>query len=75
LIALNQKDKKINELVQKLTVQIDEEEKKNTKSTGKLILQLNCMVAGKYDFTISYITRMLTGRRFMTCVQKTFPPP
>src|SRR4029078_5736871 len=30
--------------------------KKNTKSTGKLILQLNCAIAGKYDFNISYIT-------------------
>jgi uncharacterized protein (TIGR02231 family) len=40
-----------------LNDQIAEEQKKNTKQTGKLILQLNCAVAGKYDFTVSYITQ------------------
>jgi len=57
LNALHQKEKKLNETMVKLNNQIAEEQKKNTKSTGKLILQLNCAVAGKYDFNISYITQ------------------
>ena len=57
LNALQQKEKKMNETLAKLNNQVAEEQKKNTKSTGKLILQLNCAVAGKYDFNISYITQ------------------
>ncbi len=57
LISLHQKEKKMNELAVKLNEQVKEEQKKNTKSTGKLILQLNCAVAGKYDFNISYVTQ------------------
>ena len=30
--------------------------KKNAKTFGKIILQLNCAVEGKYDFNISYVT-------------------
>ena len=56
LITLHQKEKKLKELLEQLNNQVVEEQKKNTKSTGKLILQLNCAVAGKYDFNISYIT-------------------
>ena len=36
--------------------QIAEEEKKNTRNTGRITLQLSAAVSGKYDFTISYIT-------------------
>jgi DNA-binding transcriptional MerR regulator len=57
LAALNQKEIKLNEQLEKLNDQIAEEQKKNTRSAGKLILQLNCAIAGKYDFTISYITQ------------------
>ena len=57
LTALQQKEKKLNETMLKLNSQVAEEQKKNTKSTGKLILQLNCAIAGKYDFNISYITQ------------------
>ncbi|HTB53532.1 MAG TPA: DUF4139 domain-containing protein [Ferruginibacter sp.] len=56
LDSLNDKQTKLAELVNKLDDQITEEEKKNTKQWGKLTLQLNCAIAGKYDFTISYIT-------------------
>lgn len=56
LNTLQQKEKKLKETVVKLNDQIAEEQKKNTKLSGKLILQLNCAVAGKYDFNISYIT-------------------
>ena len=57
LTSLNQKQIKLREQLEKLNEQIAEEQKKNTRSSGKLILQLNCAVAGKYDFTISYITQ------------------
>ena len=36
--------------------QIEEEEKKNSKTSGSLILQLNTAIAGNYIFTITYIT-------------------
>jgi len=57
LDGLNDKQAKLSDLFNKLNDQIAEEEKKNTKQTGKLILQLNCAVAGRYDFTVSYITQ------------------
>lgn len=57
LTLLNQKQTKLGELLSKLNEQIAEEQKRNTQSTGKLILQLNCAIAGKYDFAISYITK------------------
>ncbi len=57
LAALNQQQIKQEKQLKKLLEQITEEQKKNTRSTGKLILQLNCTIAGKYDFTISYITK------------------
>ena len=52
LSALNQQLVRQEKQLQKLTDQIAEEQKKNTKSAGKLILQLNCAIAGKYDFKI-----------------------
>ena len=57
LASLNQQQIKQEKQLNKLGEQIAEEQKKNTRSTGKLILQLNCATAGKYDFTISYITK------------------
>lgn len=57
LAALNQQQIKQERQLKKLNEQISEEQKKNTRSMGKLILQLNCAIAGKYDFTISYITK------------------
>ncbi len=57
LSVLNQQVVKQKQQLQKLTEQIAEEQKKNTKAAGKLILQLNCAVAGKYDFKISYVTQ------------------
>jgi TonB-dependent SusC/RagA subfamily outer membrane receptor len=56
LAALSQKQKKLTELTDKLNEQIAQEQKKNAKTFGKLVLQLNCAIAGKYDFNISYIT-------------------
>ncbi|CAN5611090.1 DUF4139 domain-containing protein [soil metagenome] len=57
LAAFNQQQIKQDKQLKKLTEQIAEEQKKNTRSAGKLILQLNCAIAGKYDFNISYVTQ------------------
>ena len=57
LSALMQKNNKLSAQVSKLKDQIEEEQKKNAKTFGKIILQLNCAVDGKYDFNISYITQ------------------
>jgi TonB-dependent SusC/RagA subfamily outer membrane receptor len=56
LAQLKQKKEKLTKLVEKIVSQIDEEEKKNNKSSGSLVLQLNCAIAGKYDFVITYIS-------------------
>jgi TonB-dependent SusC/RagA subfamily outer membrane receptor len=56
LAQQKQKKDKLTAQLQKIVIQIAEEEKKNNKSTGNLVLQLNCAIAGKYDFEITYIT-------------------
>jgi TonB-dependent SusC/RagA subfamily outer membrane receptor len=56
LAQLKQKKEKLAKLVEKIVSQIDEEEKKNNKTSGSLVLQLNCAIAGKYDFVITYIS-------------------
>lgn len=40
----------------KINLQIKEEERKNTKTIGKILLQLFAPVGGTYNFTVSYIT-------------------
>lgn len=57
LAALNRKAIKHLELVTKIENQLEEEQKKNTKTFGKIILQLNCILDGKYDFNLSYVTQ------------------
>ncbi len=52
---LTEKIKKIDDVKNKLQNQINEETKKNTTTAGRLVLQLSVAIAGKYDFTISYI--------------------
>jgi TonB-dependent SusC/RagA subfamily outer membrane receptor len=51
-----EKEKKLQTITAKINQQITEEEQKNSKTIGKLLLQLYCPVAGQYDFTISYVT-------------------
>lgn len=51
-----EKEKKLQTTATKINQQITEEEQKNSKTIGKLLLQLYCQVAGQYDFTISYVT-------------------
>ncbi len=55
---MNYRDKKskLDLVVRKLNLQIAEEQSKNTKSGGRIVLQLSVAMAGSYDFNISYIT-------------------
>ncbi len=57
LTLLQNKKQKLDAVVTKLNNQINEEEKKNIKTGGNIILQLNNAIAGTYEFTISYITQ------------------
>jgi len=56
LTVLNQKNIKLVQQQDRIKNQLAEEQKKNAKKFGKIILQLNCAVDGKYDFNISYVT-------------------
>jgi TonB-dependent SusC/RagA subfamily outer membrane receptor len=56
LSQLKQKEDKLSTQLKKIVSELDEEQKKNTKSSGSLVLQLNCAIAGNYDFVITYIT-------------------
>lgn len=51
-----EKETKLTALTAKIKQQITEEEQKNSKTIGKLLLQVYCPLAGQYDFTVSYIT-------------------
>ncbi|HEY2722913.1 MAG TPA: DUF4140 domain-containing protein, partial [Chitinophagaceae bacterium] len=54
--GLQNKKTKLNSQLEKIKNQLAEEEKKNTKTSGRLLLQLSVATAGKYDFTVSYIS-------------------
>jgi uncharacterized protein DUF4139/uncharacterized protein DUF4140 len=51
-----EKELKLLDIIAKINRQIKEEEQKNNKTIGKLLLQLYCPMAGTYDFTVSYVT-------------------
>lgn len=51
-----EKETKLLDVISKLHLQIKEEEQKNTKTIGKLLLQVYCPVSGTFNFTVSYIT-------------------
>ena len=57
LSALKSKKQKQQSLIQKLTAQMQEEQKKNTNSAGRVIIQLNAALTAESEFTISYITQ------------------
>lgn len=57
LSTLNQKRSKLESVAEKIRNQIAEEQKKNNKTAGRLILQLSAAVAGNSEFTLSYITQ------------------
>lgn len=52
-----QQQNKLKEALAKLKNQLQEEETKNAKTTGSVILQLFSQASGSYDFTVSYITQ------------------
>lgn len=57
-IALyKEKEKNLNEILARLRNQIREEEQKNTRTGGRLELQLNSPSTANYHFTVSYITQ------------------
>lgn len=51
-----EKELKLSENIARIRLQIQEEEQKNTKSTGKLLLQVLSPLAGTYNLSISYLT-------------------
>ncbi len=57
LAALKNRKLKYELLINKINRQIQEEQKKNTKTGGRVILQLNTAISGNQEFTISYITQ------------------
>ena len=57
LLDIRQKKTKLDAITLKINQQITEEQNKNTVSGGRISLQLNAALAGKYEFTISYITQ------------------
>lgn len=57
LSSLSLKRAKLELVADKIRNQIAEEQKKNNKSAGRLILQLSAAVAGNSEFTLSYITQ------------------
>lgn len=57
-----EKEKKLLAVTVKINQQIAEEEQKNSKTIGKLLLQIYCPIAGQYDFTISYVTPSASWR-------------
>lgn len=54
---LLEKKKKATELADKIQKQIDEEQKKNISTAGRLTLQITAALPAKAEFTISYIAR------------------
>ena len=56
LSSLKIRRQKQQELLNKLSLQLNEEQKKNTKSAGRVILQLSAALNVNSEFTISYLT-------------------
>lgn len=52
----HEKETRLLEILARVNAQIKEEEQKNTKTVGKLLLQVYCPVGGSFNFTVSYIT-------------------
>jgi len=57
MAQLREKKKKYQDLAEAVRSQIEEEERKNISTAGRLVLQLLVAVQGKYDFEISYIAQ------------------
>ena len=57
LIVYRKQKTNLEEISRKVSSQMTEEQKKNTKSGGRIILQLSVAVNGNYEFKTSYITQ------------------
>ena len=55
LSQLQNKERKLKEATEKVQSALDEENNKNTSTTGQITLQLQVVDAGKYSFQVSYI--------------------
>jgi len=53
----NEKMDKLARIIEKLQNQVQEEEIKNSKTGGRLLLQLLAPIAGTFTFTVSYLTQ------------------
>ena len=51
-----EKEQKQGDIIAKLKNQIGEEERKNAKTMGRLLLRIMSPVSGNYQFTITYLT-------------------
>lgn len=56
LTVFREKESKLQDQANRLASQIAEEDQKNTKTAGKLLLQVMAPVAGSYNLNISYLT-------------------
>ncbi len=54
--SFREKESRLQEQASKIRQQIAEEEQKNSKTSGKLLLQVMTPVAGNYNINISYLT-------------------
>jgi len=57
MASLQDRKKKLQAIQAKLNKQITEEQRKNTQSGGRIILQLSVAIAGQHNFVVSYITQ------------------
>lgn len=57
LIDYRLRKTKLEQQYSSINKQVIEEQKKNTTSGGRLILQLNAAIAGTHEFTVSYLTQ------------------
>jgi TonB-dependent SusC/RagA subfamily outer membrane receptor len=56
-ISMNQEKKsKLQNIISRLESQIEEEEKKNDKTSGRILLQLLSPEPGRAEFTVTYLT-------------------
>src|SRR6186713_629625 len=56
LNTYQEKTLKYTQLLERLNNQVQEEERKNAKTAGRILLQLQSPMAGAIDFTITYLT-------------------
>lgn len=56
LLSLQTQEQKWGKIKSQLQAQVQEEEKKNARTTGRLHITVHSAMAGNFDFNVSYIT-------------------